>query len=172
MWLSRRTAGLAAVAFALAGTAGCGFQPLYGGATGKRVARELAAIEILPVDGRLGVAMRNDLLDGLAPRAFEDALYTLEVETDPTTSAQVTERNALIRRYRLRLAVRYVLRSKAGGPALTSGRVLTEASYNIVTGEDYSTLVAERNAADQAVRDASREIVLRLSVYFDRQASR
>ena len=171
-WSRRRAIGLAAaVAATAAAAAGCGFRPLYRGAEGARVANSLAAIEVLPIDGPLGVEMRNHLRDRLPPPPRgAKARYELSVRVETGASGQITERNTQIRRHLLRLRAHYALLSKADGRTLSAGRATTETSYNIVAGEDYSTLVAERDAARAAARDAGREIAFRLAIWFDRNA--
>ena len=170
MWWCRRAAARLLVAAFAVGAAGCGFRPLHGGVAGERVTAALGAIEVLPIDGPLGVEMRNRLLDLLVP-AGAAPRYELAVRIAISAYGQVTEKNTQIRRYLLRLDADYVLRAKADGRELAAGRVSTETSYNIVSGEDYSTLVAERNAAGEAARDAGREIALRLALWFDRQGA-
>ncbi len=172
MWWRRDAAlGLAALALAVAAT-GCGFRPLYGGAAGERIQRALAGVEILPIDGPLGVELRNHLLDYLAPASLhEGLLYELSVQVDFASDAQVTERDTQIRRYIVRMNASYALRAKEDGSVLKTGNEFTETSYNIVERENYSTLVAEQSAKDEAARDISRAIVSRLALYFDRKAA-
>src|SRR5262245_35104128 len=52
-------AGLAALALA-----GCGFQPLYGGTTagGQRLSEVMAGVDIVPIPGRVGQRVRNELI--------------------------------------------------------------------------------------------------------------
>ena len=149
---------------ALAGAAGCGFRPLYGGAEGKAVSAALAAVEILPIEGELGAAMRNGLLDYLAPSSRDEPLYELSVRVEASARWQVTEKNTQIRRYLLVLRADYALVDKTGGRELAAGETVARTSYNIVRGENYSTLVAERNAAREAAREAARSIVSRLAL--------
>ena len=155
---------------ALAGAAGCGFRPLYGGAEGKAVSAALAAVEILPVEGELGAAMRNGLLDYLAPSSRDAPLYELSVRVRASARGQVTEKDTQIRRYLLVLRADYALADKADGRELAAGEAVARTSYNIVQGEDYSTLVAERNAAREAAREAARSIASRLALHFHRPA--
>lgn len=171
-WRSARIALAAALLAGLAAaSAGCGFSPLYGGADGERAAAALASVRVLPIEGPLGVEMRNRLLDGLVPASFDNpARYELTVRLSASASAQVTERNTQIRRHLLVLDADYALASAAEGRELLRARARVETSYNIVSGEDYSTLVARRNAEEQAARDAAREIAERLAVYFRRRA--
>ena len=170
-WRSARFALAAALCAGLAAApAGCGFRPLYSGAGGERAAAALASVRVLPVEGALGVEMRNRLLDYLVPASFDDpARYDLAVRVTANASAQLTERNTQIRRHRVVLQANYALASAAGGRELLRGNARVETSYNIVEGEDYSTLVARRNAEEEAARDAAREIAERLAVWFRRR---
>lgn len=172
-WRSARFILAAALLAGLAAApAGCGFRPLYSGAGGERAAAALASVRVLPIEGALGVEMRNRLLDHLVPASFDDpARYNLAVRVSASASAQLTERNTQIRRHRVVLQANYALASAADSRELLRGNARVETSYNIVTGEDYSTLVARRNAEEEAARDAAREIAERLAVWFRRQGT-
>lgn len=174
MWWRSARFALAAALFAsfAAAPAGCGFRPLYGGADGERAAAALASVRVLPIEGALGVEMRNRLLDRLVPASFDiPPRYSLAVRVTASASAQLTERNTQIRRRRVVLNANYALASAADSRELLRGNARVETSYNIVAGEDYSTLIARRNAEEEAARDAAREIAERLTVYFRRRES-
>lgn len=161
----------ACVAVAALGAAGCGFRPLYGDAAGREVTAALASVEVLRVDGPLGFEMRNHLADQLAAGPPRAARYELAVEIEYGASAQITEKNTQIRRHLLNFNADWSLASREDGSEVASGRVSTQTSYNIIADEDYSTLVAQRDAADRAARDAAREIAARLALHFDRAAN-
>ena len=162
----------ACVAAAALGAAGCGFSPLYGGDAGGEVTAALASVEVLRVDGPLGFEMRNHLADHLTAGPPRAARYELTVEIDYRASAQITEKDTQIRRHLLNFNADWSLASREDGSEVAFGRVFTETSYNIIADEDYSTLVAQRDAADRAARDAAREIAARLALHFNRAGSR
>ena len=164
---ARRFAAAVCVAAAAAAAAGCGFRPLYGGADGAEVAAALASVEVLPVDGPLGFEMRNHLVERLATGLARAARYELAVRIGYRATAQITEKNTQIRRHLLNLDAGWSLASREDGSEVAAGRVFAETSYNIVADEDYSTLVAQRDAADRAAREAAWEIAARLAIHFD-----
>ncbi len=53
----------------------CGFQPLYGERTqNAQVSGKLAATYILPIDGRDGQIVRNELMDLITPKGIPAAI--------------------------------------------------------------------------------------------------
>jgi len=171
-WSDIRPTAQALALLAVVLLAGCGFRPLYGGDGGREVARELALVEIAPIDHDLGVEFRERLRDEIAARKSDPPpAYDLAVELSTDNVPQVTERDALIRRFRLVLTAVYRLTAKSDGALLDQGTVRASASYNIIRAADFPSLVAEQDAGRQAARIASREIVNRLSLVFDRARS-
>ena len=159
----------------LAGMVGaCGFEPLYGkrGQQDAAIAQELAAIDVARIDDPLGVEFRNQILTNLAPgRSDTPTRYQLAIQLSRSKVPLITERDSQISRFDFVLIANYELTSKETGAVLASGSVSSANSYNIIEAADFASLVAEQSAGKQAAREASREIVARISLYFDRTAS-
>jgi LPS-assembly lipoprotein len=165
MWWSRRIA----ILLVAAALAGCGFQPLHGERGGDEIAASLARIAVSPILGDLGPDLADLLEQELAPRGGDARTrYRLSVILNENTTALVTERDTLVRRYDFRLNARYVLAESGSGSVLHQGDVRTVTSYNIVESADFATLVAEQSAGRRAAREIGRKIVERLTLYFDR----
>jgi LPS-assembly lipoprotein len=152
--------------------AGCGWRPLYAGPESGPASAELRAIRVDPIPDRVGqrleLALRNSF--------------------NPTGEPSVP-------RYRLRTALSYTL-SNVGlvsqGTA-TVGRVDLIATYHLVdlkSGADflnetvhsqdsfalnpnqYSTVVAENDAAARCVVEIDQEIVTRLTLFLQRRLAK
>ena len=65
-WRSPLVAVVALATVSALGLAGCGFQPLYGSntttASGARLSEAMAAVDVQPIPGRVGQAVRNELI--------------------------------------------------------------------------------------------------------------
>jgi hypothetical protein len=145
-------------------------RPLYGTESGPVIVKELAAVEVAPIEGGSGVEVFDQLNDLLAPEGRNaDRHYRLGVELSPGSTPLVTERDTQVRRFNFVLTARYELSELGTGRTLDEGTARSVTSYNIVEAADFASLVAKRGAGSQAAREVSREIVNRLSLYFDRR---
>ena len=154
--------------------AACGFQPLYAERDQESplIADELAAIDVAPIDDPIGVELRNQILTNLAPPNSDiPTRYRLAIQVSRSKVPLITEEDSQISRFDLVLVASYQLVKKDTGAVLDGGSVRSATSYNIVEAADFASLVAEQSAGKQAAREASREIVTRISLYFDRAAS-
>ena len=149
--------------------AACGFRPLYGERSHTpAVGAQLAAVEIAPIDDRLGQMVRNHLLDAMNPKGVpQGSLYRLEVVLSPTRENLAFREDEVTTRVNLRVSANYVLRPARADEVLTQGSARVIASYN-VTRQEYATLVADRDAQARAAREIADEIVSRLAVWFER----
>lgn len=147
----------------------CGFRPLYGERShAPAVGAQLAAVEIAPIDDRLGQMVRNHLLDAMNPRGVSQApLYRLEVALSPARENLAFREDEVTTRVNLRVSANYILRPARADEVLTQGSARVIASYN-VTRQEYATLVADRDAQARAAREIADEIVSRLAVWFER----
>lgn len=180
--LSRRECwrlGAAALLPLAAGS--CGFRPLYGGSVGDEVAAELASIEVVAPDTRIGQILKNRLLDDLNPAGTTVApRYRLTVQLSRTQTALAIQLDETITRFDLTLAAFFSLRDlEEGGPLPADGGSEDEAgpepayrsalrrvaSYNVVT-DPFATLMAEQDAELRAATELSRGIRTLLTLHF------
>ncbi len=171
MWWCKRSVGWLILAI---GLGACGFQPLYAerDQQDQAIAQHLAAIDVARIDDPLGVELRNQILGNLAPSSADiPSRYRLAIQLSHNKIPLITEEDSKISRFDFVLTARYELTAKDTGTVLADGSVSSATSYNIVEAADFASLVAEQSAGKQAAREASREIVTRISLYFDRVAS-
>ena len=163
-----------ALCLAAAALVGCGFRPLYGERGGHEVTAELARVEVAPIAGELGPELADSLDQALAPLGRGDggARFRLGVALSQGSTPLVIERDTKVRRYDFLLSARYTLSEAGTGTVVDTGEVRSVTSYNVVESADYATLVAEQSAGRQAAREVSREIIDRLSLYFDSARAR
>ena len=157
--------------FAFLLLAGCGFQPIHGGAKGPETRAELASVRIEPIEERIGQKLRNNLLDAMNPMgAPQRPAYRLTVTLVESKQELAVRRSEFATRANLVLRALFQLTSAAGdGKRVFAGASNVTASYNILSS-DYGTMAAEADARDRGVRELSDDITQRLAAYFRQQA--
>jgi LPS-assembly lipoprotein len=165
-----------ALALLLAASVGGCLQPMYaekgpatavaGGAPG--AATSLAAIDILPMEGRVGQKIRNDLIfaftGGGAPLP---PAYRLDVALQ-VISAQTAVVDPFTDRPELETAgidAAYTLTQVGTGVPVLSGNAFGRASYT-TTRQRFSNVRAQRDAEDRAARVIVEQIRARLAGHF------
>lgn len=148
---------------------GCGFQPLYGDTQlFGPVAEELSLIEVGVISNRAGQMLRTFLIQRLNPDGRPvDPAYTLQVGLDETITNLGIQRDDTATRSNLRIEATYTLTSTETGQAvyLSTERVIT--SFNILD-DQFATIVAERSAQENALREMSDRIRTDLALFFAR----
>ena len=116
---------------------GCGFRPLYGSGDAAETENELAAIQVRPIENRIGQILHNHLLDLLTPRGQpRQPKYELDVRLRESIARLGVEKSGLATRANLRITAKFSLLSPGGG-LLFSGESVTISSFNIL-GSDVS----------------------------------
>lgn len=162
--LRRRRLGLL-LAAALPALGACGLRPVYGPQAQAEVVPELAAIEVAPQGGALGVAFRNALIDELNPSGVTvPPAYKLEVELLVAQADLMIQLNDTATRSNLILGAVFTLQRKADGQPLYSSATRRVASYN-VRSDPFATLVAEQDAERRAAREVARQIRTMLALF-------
>jgi LPS-assembly lipoprotein len=145
--------------------AACNLRPLHGGPAGAELNRDLAAVEVERLEGRLGQTLRNYLIDELNPAGVSaPPAYTLEIALERAQNALAIQLDDVATRYDLSLAATFELKRKADGKTAYRSAVRRLASYN-VRAEPFATLVAERDAERRAAREVARQIRTQLSLH-------
>ncbi|OUR80458.1 hypothetical protein A9Q83_00565 [Alphaproteobacteria bacterium 46_93_T64] len=149
--------------------AGCGFQPLYGSQTlNAKVTASLDQTYVLPIEGRVGQLVRNQLLDRVSPKGLPSrATYQLVVKLREQKQGLAIDKTDATNRYNLTIFAKYSLLDSTGKQALYSGSAQSVASFNIVES-DFANLAAEKNARKRSAIVVSEEIHRQLSVYLSR----
>ncbi|NWH08168.1 MAG: hypothetical protein HXY22_05910 [Alphaproteobacteria bacterium] len=142
---------------------GCGFTPLYGKPeSGANVPAEFAAISVEDIDGRVGLEVRNNLIEILNP-AGEPAspAYRLVVTLGELRQGLLVRSDASVTRYNYQLSGKYELRDAKTDKVMQQGEARAIAAYNVVESQ-FATYSAEKDAESRAARELAQEIRLRL----------
>ncbi len=149
--------------------AGCGFQPLYGQQTRNAdVQNKLAATYIMPIEGRTGQIIRNELLDRLNPKGVPArASYRLKVDIKESAKSLAIDPDNSTNRNNLTLKAEYRFLSADGKREIFKGATQSISSYNIVTS-DFANLSAQKNARKRSALVLAEKIHRQLSVFLSR----
>ncbi|MBL4741098.1 MAG: hypothetical protein JKY12_08875 [Sneathiella sp.] len=147
----------------------CGFQPLYGEQTSNRqVTTKLAATYVMPIDGRVGQIVRNELLDRVSPKGIPaQSKYRLRVKLSERKQGLAIDTDDSTNRYNLTIYAKYSLLDSTGKEIIYRGTAQSIASYNVVSS-DFANLSAEINARKRSALVVAEEIHRQLSVYLSR----
>ncbi|WP_169566592.1 LPS assembly lipoprotein LptE [Sneathiella limimaris] len=153
----------------LLSVAACGFQPLYGRQTqNAKVTAALDQTYVLPIEGRVGQIVRNELLDRVSPKGLPSrSLYQLKVKLREVKQGLAIDKSDSTNRYNLTLIGQYTLLDSSGKTAVYKGSAQSVASYNVVDS-DFANLAAEKNAQKRSAIVVAEEIHRQLSVFLSR----
>jgi LPS-assembly lipoprotein len=162
-----------AVAAALL-AAGCGFRPLYAPPEPDQASaiESLAAVRIEPLPDRAGQQLHNFLRDALNPHGQPvSPAYRLEIRLTQRTEELALREDETATRANIILNSSFVLLSMSNEEVLYSGRSSAINSYNILD-QEYSTIISAGDAMERGLREMSRDIKLRLAIYFSSAEAR
>ena len=132
---------------------------------------EFTYIGVASIKDRIGQKLRNNLLHQLQlsgrPKAKK---YDLIVELEESIQSFAVRKSAIATRSNLTVTAKYVLVSAVNPQTLLKSSEHATVSYNIYNSK-FATLVAHRNAHERAIRSLSKDIVISLAIYFERQKS-
>ena len=159
-----------ALLFALVSLAACGFRPLYAGGPNSARRLELGQITITPIESKLGVDLRNELIDRITP-AGEPIYpqYRLDVKLHEYREGLGIQRDTSVTRWNYQLIADYQLFDLGTGKLITKGNASSMASYSVVDSQ-FATLSAEQDAKKRASVDLGDQLELRLALYFEQHA--
>ena len=145
---------------------------MYGHHMGDAVLFQMAAVDVSPMRGLLGVEMYNQLRDNLTPGGRQVApRFQLDVEFRANRDALITAKDSQVRRFNLVINASYSLLDIASGKLLTSGKASAITNYNVVESSNFGTSAAEEAAHLRGVRQISEQVVWGLSVFFKQRSS-
>lgn len=157
--MRRALASLAALAL----LGGCGLQPIYAGGSDGYVARQLAGVEVPPIEGQEGWLVRNALEDRLSRgEGSAGAQYRLDVLLDDRLEGLGLLTDDTIGRQRRTLRARYQLVDIASGEILVDATAGSDAGIDVVSSE-YATIAAEQTALENLAVEVADQIVVRLT---------
>jgi LPS-assembly lipoprotein len=163
-WSERRTRRAILRALALPPLlAACGFTPLYG--TGAPAAAMAGRVDVAPMQGAAGFAMRERLTGRLGPATAPT--HRLEVSLELTRAGVALTQENVTTRYNVTGVAEYRLVPLAGGPPVTSGTLRTVTGYSApasATGSAFAARAAEQDAYRRLANDLADEVVQRLAL--------
>jgi len=166
-----RGALVGAMLVACLALSGCGWAPLYADRETGPADAELRAIKVSPIPERIGqrlaMALRESLNFDGAPSPQRYRLDTLLTTTRVDLGIQQT---GLGSRGKIDATVTFWLRDIKTGAQLLVNTVHTAESFDIVANE-YASVVAEDDARVRVVEELRRDIVSRLTLFFQRRAA-
>ena len=143
-----------------------GFQPLYGtNANGTSVQDELAAIKIVPIPGRVGQVLRNEMIfkttggDHAAPSE-----YRLEIAVREYVSTQLVQIDADAQSSTFNLDANFKLIRLKDNEIVLKGTDHTRAAYQRFN-EILSNVRARRDAENRAAKHIAVSLRTRLAAY-------
>src|SRR5271157_4112662 len=146
------------------GLAGC-FQPLYGEAAHPGLVEDLRAIEVAPIDHRVGHYLAEDLIADLngTGQAASPPKYRLTVTVSlgtqtPTVNSEINVASSAT----VTGDATYTLTKVDGGAEVVKGNANAAAAYDRTT-QRYADLRAARDAEIRIARALSSQISLRLA---------
>lgn len=163
MWSSRRVLREFATLLIAAPLGGC-FHPMYGGVAGRALVGNMRAVQVEPIQGRLGHYLHNELIFGLNgsggsydPR-FRLVVTPLEKVETPlvdTISGRATAGTVVV-------DAPYRLERIKDGKLVASGTAFTAASYDR-TSQRFADIRAARDAELRDARSLADQIQIRIA---------
>jgi len=160
-------AGLAA--FALAG---CGFQPLYGGTTagGQKLATVMAGIDIVPIPGRVGQKLRNELIfDTTGGGNAGTTRYRLEIAIKESVTDQLVRITGYAAGQVFELTATYKIVDLTNGQTIYTGNATSRAPYERFE-EIFANVRARYDAENRAARAVAESIKTQIAAVLNSAA--
>jgi LPS-assembly lipoprotein len=160
-------AGLAAVA-----VSGCGFQPLYGGTTagGQRLSEVMAAVDVVPIPGRVGQKLRNELIfANTGGGVGAPSRYRLEIAIKESVTDQLVQITGDATGQVFQLDATFQLVDPANGKVLLQGKAISRAPYNRFQ-EIFANVRARYDAENRAARTVSESIKTQVAAFLTNAA--
>ena len=150
---------------------GCGFRPLYRAtATNAVTTTSLEKIRVSSATTTTDAAFRNFLLDRIAPGGpAEKYDYELNYRINERQVGGGVRIDASVTRFNLQLNASYELKGLKDRETIFNGSSQSVVAYDVLNSQ-FATVIGRENARERASRELANNIVLRLSLFFDRQA--
>lgn len=159
-------AGLAALALS-----GCGFQPLYGGTTagGQRLSEVMAGVDVVPIPGRVGQKLRNELIfTNTGGGAGAPSRYRLEIAIKESVTDQLVQITGDATGQVFQLDATFQL-IDSNGKVLLQGKAISRAPYNRFQ-EIFANVRARYDAENRAARTVSESIKTQVAAFLTNAA--
>ena len=151
--------------------AGCGWTPLYANRESGPADAELRAIKVSPIPERIGQRLAMALRESFDPDgAPSPQRYRLDSLLTTARSDLGIQETGLGSRGKIDATVTFWLRDIKTGAQLIANTVHTAESFDILAN-NYASVVAEEDARIRAVEELRRDIVDRLTLFFQQRAA-
>jgi LPS-assembly lipoprotein len=160
-------AGLAALALS-----GCGFQPLYGGTTagGQRLSEVMAGVDVVPIPGRVGQKLRNELIfANTGGGVAAPSRYRLKIAIKESVTDQLVQITGDATGQVYQLDATFELSDPANGKVLLQGKAISRAPYNRFQ-EIFANVRARYDAENRAARTISESIKVQVAAFLTNAA--
>jgi LPS-assembly lipoprotein len=160
---SEPTSRRALLAAASSLLAACGFTPLYG--PGTPAAEMLGRVEVGPLEGAPGFALREELTGRLGPATAPT--HRLDVELELEEAGVALTQQDITTRFDVIGTATYTLVPLAGGPPVAAGVVRSVTGYSAPESETasaFASRVAGQDAERRLAVDLADQIVQRLAL--------
>ena len=145
--------------------ASCGFTPAYQAKSEQQktvMQEKLAAIEVMPMAGRMGQELRDSLEDELSPLEIHTApKYRLYLILKKNTSPAAIEKDRRITRYNIVITANYTLKPIGSENVIDKGTLKVVASYDALDSR-FSTFIAEDKTTSNAIKELAEQLSTRL----------
>lgn len=146
--------------------AACGFTPAYqtkDNAETMSTQQKLAAIEVMPIGGRMGQELRSRLQDTLCPLSANQppSKYRLYITLKKNTSPAAIEKDRSITRYNVSIIASYALKHRDNNKLISKGTLRVVSSYDSLDSR-FSTFVAEDKTTSNAIQELAEQLSTRL----------
>lgn len=155
--------------FAPIALSACGLQPIYAGSSGQGAVADLSAVEIAPIEGRVGWLVASALEDRVSLRQSDAApRYRLDVQLDDSLESLGLLSDETVTRERRILRARYQLIDLSSGSIVLDATAGSDSGIDVVSS-DYATIAAERAAVERLSQVVADQIVTRVSLALRRR---
>ena len=148
----------------------CGFHPLYAGGPNSARRLELSQISITPIASKVGVDLRNELINRITPEGEPMyPQYRLDLKLSEYREGLGIQKDTSVTRWNYQLVANYQLFDLGTGKLVTKGSASSMSSYSVVDSQ-FATLTAENDAKENASVDLGDQLELRLALFFEQRA--
>jgi LPS-assembly lipoprotein len=159
-WRSSALFAVLLVGLAALALSGCGFQPLYGGTTagGQRLSEVMAGVDVVPIPGRVGQKLRNELIfTNTGGGRAGPSRYRLEIAIKESVTDQLVQITGDATGQVYQLDATFKLVDSSSGKILYQGKAISRAPYNRFQ-EIFANVRARYDAENRAARTISESI--------------
>lgn len=167
-WIASALAAAGLVSTAL-GTAGCGFQPLYGSgsttASGARLSQAMASVDIQPIPGRVGQKVRNELIFSNTGGGYAaPTKYKLKVALRQSVVNQLVQTTGDAKGQVLVLEATFTLTDAASGQVMYVGSAVSRAPYTRYQ-EIFANVRANYDAENRAAGEIAETMKTQIAAF-------